>query len=541
MSPLFIYLLKSVTSIILLYLCYSLILKKEPIFKFNRYFLLTSLIISALLPLFEFNLFELFSTSKSLAPNYLATYQLTEISLDEIVIQGQASRSWFSPIHLVLFIYLGGVVFKLIQLGFRLSQLLIFAQKHRKLSVQGSKIIITEKDIPTFSFFKLIFIDETTYYNNKGVESIIKHEEVHITQFHSLDLLLAEFITIIQWFNPFVYSIKKSIKDNHEFIADQEVVSTNNNYSSYKLLLMEQASIIKTNILTHNFSYSLIKRRLNMINKPKKPLRIGIGLFGSILALGIVLFACSTPEKQEITTTDAPEIEQIEEAFTVVEVMPEYPGGMDSLVAFLGNNIKYPQSAKDAGVEGTVYVNFIVEKDGSVSSAKTTRSVSENCDTEAIRVVSSMPDWIPGMQNNKTVRVSFNLPISFKLSDKKAESKITRIIVIDDINNDSVFEVVEQMPEYPGGFAAMSTYLGKNIKYPEQAKKDKISGRVFVSFVVEKDGVVSGVKILRGIGGGCDEEALRVVSAMPNWKPGKNDAGKAVRVKYNLPIKFALD
>lgn len=278
-----------------------------------------------------------------------------------------------------------------------------------------------------------------------------------------------------------------------------------------------------------------------MINKPKKPLRIGIGLFGSILALGIVLFACSTPEKQEITTTDAPEIEQIEEAFTVVEVMPEYPGGMDSLVAFLGNNIKYPQSAKDAGVEGTVYVNFIVEKDGSVSSAKTTRSVSENCDTEAIRVVSSMPDWIPGMQNNKTVRVSFNLPISFKLSDKKAESKITRIIVIDDINNDSVFEVVEQMPEYPGGFAAMSTYLGKNIKYPEQAKKDKISGRVFVSFVVEKDGVVSGVKILRGIGGGCDEEALRVVSAMPNWKPGKNDAGKAVRVKYNLPIKFALD
>ena len=102
-----------------------------------------------------------------------------------------------------------------------------------------------------------------------------------------------------------------------------------------------------------------------------------------------------------------------------------------------------------------------------------------------------------------------------------------------------VFTVVEQMPEYPGGVSAMMSYLGNNIKYPEQAKRDSIAGRVFVSFIVETDGRVTNVKILRGIGGGCDEEAIRVVSSMPNWKPGMQ-RGEAVRVAYNLPIKFAL-
>ena len=102
-----------------------------------------------------------------------------------------------------------------------------------------------------------------------------------------------------------------------------------------------------------------------------------------------------------------------------------------------------------------------------------------------------------------------------------------------------VFTIVEQMPSFPGGDAKMYEYLGKNIKYPQIARETGIQGRVFVGFVVEPDGSVSNVKVLRGIGGGCDEEAMRVVKAMPKWSPGKQ-RGKTVRVSYTLPVVFKL-
>ena len=102
-----------------------------------------------------------------------------------------------------------------------------------------------------------------------------------------------------------------------------------------------------------------------------------------------------------------------------------------------------------------------------------------------------------------------------------------------------IFMVVESMPEFPGGETSLYKYLAENIKYPQMAKESGIQGRVFVTFVVERDGSVTDVRVLRGIGGGCDEEAIRVVKSMPRWTPGKQ-RGKSVRVQYNLPVKFTL-
>ena len=104
---------------------------------------------------------------------------------------------------------------------------------------------------------------------------------------------------------------------------------------------------------------------------------------------------------------------------------------------------------------------------------------------------------------------------------------------------EALLDPIEDEPQFPGGLDALMKYLSKNIHYPEQAKKDNIQGKVYVTFVVEKDGSINGAKILRGVGGGCDEEALRVVNAMPKWKPGKLQ-GTPVRVQYNLPIVFKL-
>jgi protein TonB len=102
-----------------------------------------------------------------------------------------------------------------------------------------------------------------------------------------------------------------------------------------------------------------------------------------------------------------------------------------------------------------------------------------------------------------------------------------------------IFTVVESMPEFPGGLQELYNYLGNNIKYPVMAKESGIQGRVFVTFVVERDGSITDVRVLRGIGGGCDEEAIRVVQSMPKWQPGKQ-RGKPVRVQYNLPVRFTL-
>ncbi len=105
---------------------------------------------------------------------------------------------------------------------------------------------------------------------------------------------------------------------------------------------------------------------------------------------------------------------------------------------------------------------------------------------------------------------------------------------------EEAFVVVEQQPEYPGGFEALRSFLGKNLRYPRSAASAGVSGRVYISFVVNTDGSLTDVQLLKGIGFGCDEEARRVVSQMPRWKPGRQ-SGQAVRVRYNLPITFTLD
>ena len=106
-------------------------------------------------------------------------------------------------------------------------------------------------------------------------------------------------------------------------------------------------------------------------------------------------------------------------------------------------------------------------------------------------------------------------------------------------SNDKVFEKVEDMPEFPGGEKAMMDFVAKNVQYPKEAMEKEISGRVLVGFIVEKDGSISETEIVKGIGGGCDEEAVRVVKAMPKWKPGKQK-GKPVRVHFMLPLTFKL-
>ena len=240
--------------------------------------------------------------------------------------------------------------------------------------------------------------------------------------------------------------------------------------------------------------------------------------------------------------------------FEVVEHMPEFTGGgMPALMEYLSKNIKYPEAAMKKGIQGRGIVQFVVEKDGSITNVKILRGIDPELNKEAVRVISAMPKWKPGTQKGEAVRVKYTVPVMFRLTENNTqvkyapiESKIDEMVVVGYAPEEAtypeevtVFEVVEKMPEYPGGMSAMMEFIGKNIKYPVAAQKAKIQGRVVIQFIVDKEGNIICPRVIRGADPLLDAEAIRLTTIMPKWKPGMQ-RGQAVNVKYTVPIMFRL-
>ena len=219
--------------------------------------------------------------------------------------------------------------------------------------------------------------------------------------------------------------------------------------------------------------------------------------------------------------------EMNEQVFTVVEKMPSFPGGDAELLKYIATNIKYPKESQDNGEQGRVICSFIVGRDGSVNNPEVLRGVTPLLNEEAVRVINTMPRWNPGMQRGKAVAVKYTVPITFRLKSPVVETK------------EETLTVVDVMPQYPGGDHELLKFIAQSIKYPTDAQKAGVQGRVICSFVVDKKGNIVEPKIIRGIDPSLDAEALRVIGMMPRWTPGRQD-GKAVRVLYTVPITFRL-
>lgn len=231
-------------------------------------------------------------------------------------------------------------------------------------------------------------------------------------------------------------------------------------------------------------------------------------------------------------------------SFVSLENPPTYPGGMAKFYEFLGQNIKYPDSAKSKNVQGNVFLSFVVNKDGSLEDIKVDRKLGYGTDEEAVRVLKLAKKWNPGLVDGKPVRVRYNIPIRFAIPSKPMtprpidRSKMGNMPSATDTTVYS-FTSVSNPPKYPGGLDKFYEFLAANIKYPEAAKQNKIEGNVFVSFVVEKDGSITSIKVDRKLGYGTDEEAVRVLKLAKKWEPAMyNDI--AIRTQYNIPIQFSL-
>lgn len=222
--------------------------------------------------------------------------------------------------------------------------------------------------------------------------------------------------------------------------------------------------------------------------------------------------------------------------YTEVDKKPEFPGGYKALYKFIADHLKYPEAAKMKGIQGKVFVRFVVGKWGYVEDPEIVSSDNPALNSEAIRVVSSLPKWIPGSLNGENVRVSSVIPVTFKLDEQMIANEAPQAPKKD---SDEVFVICEKMPVFPGGEIAMREFIAENIKYPEEAKMKKIQGKVFVQFIVDKNGNVVRPKISRGIAPLLDAEAIRVIKSMPKWQPGFHGE-KPVNVSLNVPVAFEL-
>ena len=238
--------------------------------------------------------------------------------------------------------------------------------------------------------------------------------------------------------------------------------------------------------------------------------------------------------------------------YEVVEIQPSPAGGMAGWNKYLSENLRYPPNAQRKGIEGTVIVAFVVNTDGTTTDIEILRSVGGGCDEEVIRIVKGSPKWTPGMQRGTPVRTRMRLPLRFMLggTDTSRDSTEVSLNAVplppatdgQDSSQEGAalfFDVVDTPPSPVGGFEAWSRHLSENLNYPTSARMKGIQGTVLVSFIVNTDGTIEGIELVQGIGGGCDEEAIRTIKISPNWTPGMIK-GKAVRTRMKIPIRFKL-
>lgn len=272
----------------------------------------------------------------------------------------------------------------------------------------------------------------------------------------------------------------------------------------------------------------------------------------AIVFLVLIFPSCAARKKTASVATIVQPAD--DEPFVVVEEMPLFPGGDSALLQFIAGNTKYPEAAKIKGITGKVIVRFCVNKTGGVDRVTVIRGVDPELDKEAERVVSSLPSFKPGRQGGKDVNVWYMVPINFALTDKASMAlppppppppapgnNTTGIKVVEETSGSSSepFVVVEEMPVFPGGDEGLMKYIAANIKYPESAKLSKLGGKVIIRFCVTETGTVDRVTVLKSVEPSLDAEALRVVSSLPAFKPGKQ-GGVAVAVWYMIPVEFKL-
>ena len=468
-----VYILKSAACLAVFYLFYKLLMSRDTFHRFNRFALLGLLVLSSVLPLVEVSVNEPVGVQETM----LTLEQLLLLADveegQETVVAQPATALW---VRVALLVYLAGIVFFAVRNLWSLGRLGALLRRGRLERVsdylpgraEHVRLVVHDRDIAPFSWMRYIVLSRKDLEEN-GREILI-HELAHIRNRHSWDLLLADLCIFVQWFNPAAWLLKQELQTLHEYEADDTVLREGVDARKYQMLLIKKAVGTRLYSMANSFNHSSLKKRITMMLKEKSNpwARVKYLYVLPLAALAVTAFArpevsavtdeissAKVNDLAEMVKTNLPEsvVEAVKDTlppgvihvpqevkddlkgtpvFEVVEQMPEYPdGGMAGLMEYFKKNMRYPEAAKEAGMQGRVTVQFVVNKDGSISGAKVLRSVEPYFDAEAIRLVNDMPKWKPGMQGGKPVPVKFTVPVKFMLDEgnEKVASKNQPLII----------------------------------------------------------------------------------------------------------------
>jgi TonB family protein len=451
------------------YIVYSLFLSRDTMYGRNRAFILLSVMISFIMPLFTINIGEqgnLYYFGKRLSEIFVtADSNSPAKTISDI--------SSFSFTTFIFKIYIAGIIVTTLKLTADIFSLLFLIIRRRDKANQI--IYFTGFNTAGFSALGYIFINKSL--SGEEATEVIKHEKNHIDQNHFLDILFIETIKIFQWFNPSMYLFDRSLRAIHEYQADAGYLNTGIPVIRYQNLLLSHVFKTKIFNITNSFSNpSLIKKRMIMMTKKRSGASASLKLFLVVPIVAVFLLVISACEKsfknniqtemapppppssgnQVIEITEAPvyvadkktesasppppppteksverakgdatlteravndiNTEEIpEEVFVVVEEMPIFPGGETELMKFIYTNIQYPDIAKENNIEGRVILRFCVTYKGGIDKVQVLKGVNPDLDQEAVRVIKMLPAWKPGKQGGKPVNVWYSVPVTFQL------------------------------------------------------------------------------------------------------------------------------
>lgn len=414
------YLLKVSIGVTIVWLLWQAFMRRENNFALSRLFILLGVALSVILPAIAP---EISITSNSIISTQQEFYM---VKLKEITVTAQnngANIPWF------LLGYGAISLFFAFRFNRRLASIVALYSKANKQR-NGSWVIVNhQRDIPPFSFLNLCFINKKNIPNS-SIQDVLDHEKAHFSKLHSLDIILFEILSVFQWFNPLFWQLKKRLIEVHEFQADEGVLRKRVDLYAYQESIVSLAFNGIALPIGNCFNKSLTLKRLAMMNLNEKRKGAVIRFSLSLMILGSLLFtiACEkapeTSELEEVVVTakseGAAEVQESPvdgEIFVVVEKMPKFDGGdANEFRKFIAQNVVYPKVAAEQGIQGRVYVQFIITKTGNVSNVKVIRGVATSLDQAAVDVVKlSDGRWTPGYQRGEAVNVSYTFPINFAL------------------------------------------------------------------------------------------------------------------------------
>lgn len=415
MTIMIMYLLKLNIALILLFSFYKLMFTGDTFFSWRRATLIGMYLVAMLVPVMDFSAWLSNSEGMTSIANEYATVVLPAVSTSS---KGGGVLLWEL---IVLIVYSVVACVLLLRFLWQLVSIILLKNNSQTAYIHDTEVYLLTDDEGPFSFFNWIFINPERHKSDE-IEEIMMHELTHCQQLHSIDIIFAELFCVVFWFNPFVWLLKREVRLNLEYLADNSVLANDKDNKEYQYHLLGLTYRKNVATITNNFNVLPIKKRIKMMNKKetKGILKAKYMLYIPLVAMLLAVSNIETIARNVAKVTSSVEIQQKpkkapKRVFAVAEVMPTFKGNLNQ---WLSENLRYPEAAVSRKEQGRVIVRFIITAEGEVIQPAIVRSVSPSLDKEALRVVSKMPAWNPGRNGNKNVAIQFTLPVIFSLGSK---------------------------------------------------------------------------------------------------------------------------